>query len=122
MQEQLSAQFANVTIPSLDGEPIENFSNDLFRKWGIGPKASNEGLLILLVINDRQRRIEVGRGLEPYITDAIAGDTGRAMVSSLRQSDYGGALAQAVRTLAAKIAEGEGITFSETPPLSQQQA
>lgn len=116
VQQQLGAQFAIVTIPSLDGQPIEEFSNDLFRKWGVGPKASNEGLLILLVINDHKRRIEVGRGLEPYITDAIAGDTGRAMVDPLRKGDYGGALTQAVRTLAAKIADGKQISFSETTP------
>ena len=61
VQQQLGAQFAIVTIPSLDGQPIEDFSNDLFRKWGVGPKATNEGLLILLVIKDHQRRIEVGQ-------------------------------------------------------------
>ncbi len=116
VQQQLGAQFAIVTIPSLDGQPIEDFSNDLFRKWGVGPKATNEGLLILLVIKDHQRRIEVGRGLEPYITDAIAGDAGRAMVDPLRQGNYGAALVSAVRTLAAKIADGKQIAFSETAP------
>jgi uncharacterized protein len=116
VKEQLGAEFAIVTIPSLDGAPIENFSNDLFRKWGVGPKATNQGLLILLVIKDRQERIEVGRGLEPYITDAIAGDTRRAMVDPLKQGNYGAALMQGARALAAKIAEGKNIGFSETAP------
>ncbi len=120
VQEQLGAQFAIVTLKTLDGEPIENFSVDLFRKWGVGPKARNEGLLILLVIQDRQERIEVGRGLEQYITDAIAGDARRAMISPLQHGDYGGALMQGVRALAAKIAEGKGVTFTEVAPLPQQ--
>jgi uncharacterized protein len=114
VQQQLGAQFAIVTIPSLDGAPIEEFSIDLARKWGIGPKAKNEGLLILLVIKDRKERIEVGRGLEPYITDAIAGDTRRSMIDPLKQGNYGGALVLGVRALAAKIAEGKQIPFSET--------
>ena len=117
VQQQLGAQFAIVTIKTLNGKPIEDFSNGLFRKWGIGPKATNEGLLILLVIQDRQERIEVGRGLEQYITDAIAGDTRRGMMSPLQHGDYGGALMQGVRELAAKIADGKQISFSEAPPV-----
>jgi uncharacterized protein len=120
VQQQLGAQFAIVTIKTLNDQPIENFSNELFRKWGIGPKADNEGLLILLVIQDRQERIEVGRGLEPYITDAIAGDTRRGMMAPLKQGDYGGALLQGVRALAAKIADGKQISFSEGTPLPQR--
>jgi len=122
VQQQLGAQFAIVTIKTLNGRPIEDFSNDLFRKWGIGPKATNEGLLILLVIQDRQERIEVGRGLEPYITDAIAGDTRRGMMSPLQHGDYGGALLEGVRELAAKVAEGKQISFSEGPPLTPRPA
>lgn len=114
VHEQLGAQFAIVTIPTLDGSPIEDFSNQLFRQWGIGPKATNEGLLILLVIKDRQERIEAGRGLEQYITDAIAGDARRSMISPLQKGDYGGALMTGVRALAAKIAAGKGVSFSET--------
>jgi uncharacterized protein len=117
VQQQLGAQFAIVTIKTLDDRPIEDFANELFRKWGIGPKADNEGLLILLVIQDRKNRIEVGRGLEQYITDGIAGDTLRSMTPQLRQSDFGGALLLGARTLAARIAEGKGISFSEAAPL-----
>src|ERR1700685_3664056 len=68
VQQQLSAQFAIVTIKTLDGQPIENFSLELARKWGVGPKSDNEGLLTLLVIQDHKQRIETGRGIEPYIT------------------------------------------------------
>ena len=120
VQEQLGAQFAIVTLPSLDDTPIEDFSNDLFRKWGVGPKATDQGILILLVINDHKDRIEVGRGLEQYITDAIAGDANRAMAAPLRQGDYGGALMQTVRTLAAKIADGKQVSFSETASPAQR--
>ncbi|MBI2092837.1 MAG: TPM domain-containing protein [Deltaproteobacteria bacterium] len=66
-------EIAVVTIPSLDGEPIENYAVKLFEKWGIGKKNEDNGLLLLVAPSERQMRIEVGYGLEPYINDALAG-------------------------------------------------
>jgi uncharacterized protein len=66
-------EIAVVTLPSLDGEPIENYAVKLFGKWGIGKKSENNGLLLLIAPSERQMRIEVGYGLEPYINDALAG-------------------------------------------------
>jgi uncharacterized protein len=114
VETQLGAQFAIVTIKTLDGQPIEGFSNDLFRKLGVGPKASNQGLLILLAIQDHKQRIEVGRGLEPYITDAFAGETERDMRPLERANDFGGALKQSTLALATHLAEGKNIPFSDT--------
>jgi uncharacterized protein len=116
VDQQLSAQFAIVTIKTLGDQPIEDFTLDLGRRWGVGDK-KNEGLLLLLVIQDHKDRIEVGRGLEPYITDAISGDTLRAMRPLMRQGNYSGAVMQAVQTLAARIAEGKNISFGETLPV-----
>jgi uncharacterized protein len=115
VDQQLSAQFAIVTINTLGDQPIENFTLQLGRTWGVGNK-KNEGLLLLLVIQDHKQRIEVGRGLEPYITDGFSGGTMRDMRPLLRQSNYGGALKQGARELAAQIAREKNITFSEAPP------
>ncbi len=120
IQEQLDAQFAIVTINTLGDEPIENFSLDLARNWGVGPKGKNEGLLLLLVIQDHKQRIEVGRGLEPYITDAFAGNTMRAMRPLLRNNDFGGALKQGTLALATRLAEGKNVTFTEALPAAQR--
>jgi len=54
------AQIAVVTIHSLDGADIESYAVDLYKAWGIGPKSDNRGVLILLAVNDRRYRIEVG--------------------------------------------------------------
>jgi uncharacterized protein len=115
VDHELGAQFAIVTIKTLGDQPIEDFTLQLGRTWGVGNK-QNEGLLLLLVIQDRKERIEVGRGLEPYITDGFSGATLRAMRPLLRQGDYGAALMQASRALAARIAERKNIQFSEAPP------
>ena len=112
VDRELGAQFALVTIDTLGDQPIRDFALDLGRKWGVGSKGTNQGLLVLLAIKDRQNDIEVGRGLEPYVTDGFAGTTRRAMAPELRAGQYGAALTGAAHTLAAQIARGKGIPFS----------
>lgn len=58
-----------VTIPSLDGDVIENVAQDIFTKWGIGKKDKNNGVLLLISLPDRKTRIHTGYGLEGELTD-----------------------------------------------------
>lgn len=74
LEKKTGAQVVVVTINSLDGQSLETYSTKLFREFGIGDKEKNNGLLILLVVNDRKSRIEVGYGLEGALPD---GKTGR---------------------------------------------
>lgn len=67
------AQIAVVTITSLDGAPLDDFSYDLANEWGIGSEEKDNGVLILLTIEERRVKVEVGRGLEGAINDAKAG-------------------------------------------------
>ncbi|MGB9122819.1 MAG: TPM domain-containing protein, partial [Candidatus Angelobacter sp.] len=92
IDQNAHAQIAIVTIHSLDGADVESYSSDLYKAWGIGPKSSNRGVLILLAINDRKRRIEVGYGLEPILPDGKVGGFGREAVPFLRQNQYGPAV------------------------------
>ncbi len=66
-------QIVVATIKSLEGDYIESYANEMFRKWGIGGEEENNGLLILLATEDREIRVEVGYGLEGTINDAKAG-------------------------------------------------
>jgi uncharacterized protein len=116
LQQKTGAQFAIITVRSLDDRPIEDYANDLFHRLGFGQKGQNNGLLLLLAPNDRKYRIEVGYGLEPVINDARAGDAGRAMVPFLRQDDYGSAVEVAAWQLAKFIADDKGATLSGQPP------
>ncbi len=65
-------EIAVVIIPSMKGDYIENFAVKLFAEWGIGKNKKDNGVLLLIAKDDREVRIEVGYGLEPYITDGIA--------------------------------------------------
>lgn len=71
--KKAGAQIVIVTIPELDGVSIEEYSTELFRTYGIGDAEKNNGILILLAVDDRECRIEVGYGLEGVINDAKAG-------------------------------------------------
>ena len=117
LEQKTGAQMAIVTVRSLDGQSVENYSVDLFRQFGIGSKKGNRGVLLLVAPNDRKYRIEVGYGLEPVINDARAGDAGRAMVPFLRQGDYGGAIETGAWQLAKYIADDANVTLSGQPPV-----
>ncbi|MDY4299204.1 TPM domain-containing protein [Pseudomonas salmasensis] len=69
--EQTSGdQLVVVTVPDLQGVPIEDYGYQLGRQWGIGQKGKDNGALLIVSRDDRQVRIEVGYGLEGVLTDA----------------------------------------------------
>ena len=111
VDEKAHAQIAVVTISSLEGQSIEQFTNDLFTEWGIGPKNKDRGVMILLAPNDRRDRIEVGYGLEPILPDGKTGGFGREAVPFLRQNDYSDALLLITQRIAAVIAEDQKVTL-----------
>ena len=74
LNDKTKAQIVVVTIPSLNGDSLEEYATELFRKFGIGDAKENNGLLILLSLEDRKVRVEVGYGLEGVLPD---GKTGR---------------------------------------------
>ncbi len=68
-EQRASDQIVVATIPSLDGGAIEPFANRLFRSWELGHTGEDNGVLLLVVPDDRKMRIEVGYGLEGTLTD-----------------------------------------------------
>ncbi len=91
--DSTSTQITVVTVSSLGGMEIADYANRLFEKWGLGQKDKNNGLLILLAIEEREVRIEVGYGLEDRITDALSRRIiEQDMVPRFRQGDYAGGI------------------------------
>jgi uncharacterized protein len=116
VEKATGAQFAFVTLRSLEGQPIEDVANLLFRRWGVGLKGKNEGVLILLAIGERRSRVEVGYGLEPYLTDGSAGTLLRDMRPALREGAYGTAFSVAAQKIGDRIAKAKGVKLSEPAP------
>ena len=68
-EKATSNEIAVVTIPSLDGDTIENVAQEIFTKWGIGKADKNNGVLVLISLADRKTRIHTGYGVEGELTD-----------------------------------------------------
>jgi uncharacterized protein len=87
---------------------------------GIGIKGNDNGVLILLALDDRQVRIEPGYGLEGFITDGFAGETSRQMTPYFREADYGAGLLAGTTRIAQRIAEGRNVDLGIAPPAAPQ--
>ncbi len=109
VEATLGVQIALVTIDSLDGQPIDDFSIRLARHFQPGQKEKNTGVLVLLAIKDHQSRIEVGYGVEPDLTDGMSGSILRSLRPQLQASQYGEALLSAAQDIATQIARSRGV-------------
>lgn len=114
VDQQAHAQIAVVTIKTLDDDqPIDEFATELEEKWKVGPKGTDRGVLMVLVMQPRRGRIEVGYGLEGILNDAKAGDIGRSMTPAATQGDYDTAVPLGVRQIAKIIAADAGVTLTQ---------
>lgn len=99
-ERETSHQMAVLTVPTLSGERIEDFSLRVANDWGLGQKGKDNGILVTLALKERQVRIEIGKGLESDIPqetlDRIIRDD---MVPAFRQGDYASGLEKGVRRL-----------------------
>lgn len=119
LYEKSGAQVVCVTVDSLDGEEVRDYALGLGREWGIGSKNDNNGVLLLLAVDDRQVDIEVGYGLEGTLTD---GKTGRILdtyaMPYLRDNDFSTGLYKAFSALIGETANEYGVEIdgSRTAP------
>lgn len=88
--KQTGIEIAVVTVNNMGGERVEEYANHLFRQWGIGQKGKDNGLLLLLAMQERKIRIEVGYGLEGQLNDAFCGTVIREQMGpQFKQQRYG---------------------------------
>ena len=88
VDQKAGAQIAVVTIRTLGGDSVQDFTNRLFKKWGVWPKGKDRSVMILLAVDERQYWTEVGYGLEPILPDGKVGGFGRDVVPLLRQNHW----------------------------------
>jgi uncharacterized protein len=95
-----SDQLAIVTLNSLQGFPIEDFGYKLGRHWGIGQAGKDNGVLLIVAPNERKVRIEVGKRLEPLLTDAMSRIIiENAILPGFRRGDFAGGIRAGVRDI-----------------------
>ncbi len=120
-EQQTTNQIAIVTIPSLGGDTVENYASQLFQEWGIGQKNKDNGVLLLIALQDRKLRIEVGYGLEGDLTDAESASLIRDATPFFREQQYYEAIYKLTTGIQAEI---EGTTsvaadLSAATPIDQ---
>jgi uncharacterized protein len=96
-KDSTSNEIAILVISSLDGEPIEEYSLRVAEKWQLGNKEKDNGVLLMISVNDRKARIEVGYGLEGVLTDALCNRIIRNEIApNFRKDDYDGGVTAAI--------------------------
>lgn len=99
-EQTTSNEIVVATVPTMGGDYIENYAAKLFEEWGIGKKDKDNGVLLVLSIEERKMRIEVGYGLEGALPDSIAQDIlNNEMAPLLKAGDYGGAVTAGVQAI-----------------------
>lgn len=121
-QNEYGPQLQVLTIPSLQGEPIESYSIKVVDQWKLGDKKKDDGLLLLVVPEDRQTRIEVGQGLEGVLPDVLAGRIIRdVMIPYFKKNQYYVGISAGLQAIASRL----GGTLKDVPhptsPQRQQQ-
>lgn len=107
LDDSTSNQIAIVTIPTTGDYPIEVYSIKMLRDWGIGGSKHNNGVLVLVAVNDHKIRIEVGYGLEGAIPDITASSIiDNDLSPNFREGNYYRGFDEAINSLS-KAAVGE---------------
>lgn len=113
LDNKTTAQLAVVTVKTLDRQPIEDYSLSILREWGIGSKEKNNGALIVVAVQDRRSRIEVGYGLEGLLTDGLTGRIqDQAMIPYFRKGNYAAGIVNGYAVTASLIAKDAGIQLT----------
>jgi uncharacterized protein len=116
-------QLAVLTIPSLEGDPIEDFSIHVVEAWKLGKKGKDDGVLVLVVSRDRKMRIEVGYGLEGELPDIAAGRIVKdIMAPRFRMGDYEGGIAAAVDAVISKTGGQATVPMPDSPAQAEAPA
>jgi uncharacterized protein len=110
LYELTGAQIVVVTIDTIGDQVLEEVSLDLLRNWGIGSKEKNNGVLMLIAVDDRKSRIEIGYGLEGALPD---GKTGwiqdEYMIPWFAQGDYGTGIINGYKVLLSEVYSEYGL-------------
>jgi len=111
-EERTGNQIAVLTVPSLEGESIEGYAEEVFKAWKLGQKGKDNGILLVVAPQDRRMRIEVGYGLEGTLPDSAAGSIIRnVMTPKFKAGDYNGGIEAGVSAILMVLEGGKAPVF-----------
>lgn len=113
LEQKTSAQVLVLTVNSLDGQDIKQFALDMKERWKLGQKGKDNGVLVVVAVQDRKYRIETGYGMESILPDSLVGSLGREyFVPYFRKGDYSSGISAGTIAISRTIAEHEGVSLS----------
>ncbi len=122
VEAKTSSQVALLTISSLQGENLEDYSMRVAQAWQLGQKEFDNGVLLLVAFNEKKIRIEVGYGLESIITDAKSGFIIRNyIVPGFKKGDFAGGITNGLLAISGLVTKEFEITDEQLAKYSQQQ-
>jgi len=117
LEQKTTTQFVVLTIKGLEGASIDSLSIDIANnKWKLGQKGKDNGLLLLVALQDKKYRFEVGYGLEGILPDSLVGSIGRQyLVPYFRKGEYSTGIFDAVVAVSNVIASNAGVKITGMP-------
>jgi len=116
LKQKTSAEVAVVTVDSTGPLSIEEYAVNLFKRFGIGQKGKDNGVLLLVAYKDRHMRIEVGYGLEGAITDAYSGRIiNTIMAPEFKQGNFSDGIEKGAAAIVSLIAKEYNVTLTGVP-------
>jgi uncharacterized protein len=121
LEQKTTVQLVVLTIESLEGEAIEDFSIRIAHdRWKLGRRGKDNGLLLVIAVKERKYRIEVGYGLEGVLPDSLVGSIGRNyLVPFFQKGDYADGIRATVLELANVVAKDAGVKITGVPGLKR---
>ena len=120
LEQKTSSEIAVATIRSLDGIASTDYANRLFKEWGVGQAKLDNGVLVVIAIDDRDMAIEVGYGLEGVLPDGLAGQVIREdFTPRFKAGDYSGGIRNGVSHLVEIVEKHQVLTPEEIAKLNR---
>ena len=117
LYNKTGAQIVVVTVQNLEGKAIEEYATELFRKFGTGNSIKNNGVLMLLALEEREFRIEVGYGLEGCLNDAKTGRIqDQYIIPYLSENNWEAGIKNGFNAIIQIVAEEYGVNVSAEEP------
>lgn len=121
-EAETTNQIAVLTVPSLEGESVESYAEQVFNTWKLGQKGKDNGVLVLVAPNERRMRIEVGYGLEGTLTDVAASRIIRnVMTPRFKEGNFDAGVAEGVQAVVGLLTGAEAPP-ADAPPAAESKS
>jgi len=122
-EAETTNQIAVLTVPSLEGESVEFYAEQVFNAWKLGQKGKDNGVLVLVAPGERRMRIEVGYGLEGTLTDVAASRIVRnVMTPRFKAGDFDAGVSEGVAAVIGQLTGTAALPADEPRPAAERKS